>query len=99
MNGNRKLLWKKGSKTKGVKTENCSRIKDRNRRLAQGEDEVRRIWKEYFEDLLQFTCVTLMGFGEETISDVSQLEELRLRVEWESSRMKRPQVRVRSQEK
>ena len=31
--------------------ENCSRIKDGNGRLAQGEDEVRRIWKKYFEDL------------------------------------------------
>ena len=26
-------------------------IKDGNRRLAQGEGRVRRIWKEYFEDL------------------------------------------------
>ena len=31
--------------------ESCSRIKDRNGRLAQGEGEVRKIWKEYFEDL------------------------------------------------
>ena len=29
----------------------CMRIKDGNGRLAQGEDEVRRIWNEYFEDL------------------------------------------------
>ena len=29
----------------------CSRIKDGNGRLVLGEDEVRRIWKEYFEDL------------------------------------------------
>ena len=35
---------------KGGKVESCSRIKDGNR-LAQGEDEVRKIWKEYFEDL------------------------------------------------
>ena len=27
------------------------RIRDGNGRLAQGEDEVRKIWKEYFEDL------------------------------------------------
>ena len=32
------------------KVESCSRIKDRNMTLAQ-EDEVRRIWKDYFEDL------------------------------------------------
>ena len=31
--------------------ESCSRIKDRNGRLAQGEDEVRKMWKENFEDL------------------------------------------------
>ena len=31
--------------------EGCSRIKDRNERLAQGEYEVLKIWKEYFEDL------------------------------------------------
>ena len=31
--------------------ESCSRIKDGNGMLAQGEDKVRKIWKEYFEDL------------------------------------------------
>ena len=51
MNGNRKLFWKEVSNAKGGKMESCSRIKDRNRRLAQGEDEVQRIWEEYFEDL------------------------------------------------
>ena len=30
--------------------ESCNRIKEENGRLAQGEDEVRKIWKEYFED-------------------------------------------------
>ena len=29
----------------------CSRIKDGNGRQSLGEEEVRRIWKEYFEDL------------------------------------------------
>ena len=55
--------------------ENCSRIKDGNQRVVQGEDEVRKIWKEYFEDLynidtqnrLQSTCVALMGFRGEPI--------------------------------
>ena len=51
MNGNRKLLWKEVSNAKGGKVESCSRIKDGNGRLAHGEDEVRKIWKEYFEDL------------------------------------------------
>ena len=36
---------------KGRKVERCSRIKDGNWRLAWGEDKMRRIWKEYFEDL------------------------------------------------
>ena len=31
--------------------ESNSIIKDENERFAHGEDEVRRIWKEYFEDL------------------------------------------------
>ena len=31
--------------------ESSSRIKDGNRRLAQGDNEVQRIWKEYFEEL------------------------------------------------
>ena len=33
------------------KMESCSRVKDGNGRLAQGEDELRKIWKKYFEDL------------------------------------------------
>ena len=51
MNGNRKLFWMEVSNVKRGKVENCSRIKDGNGRLAQGEIEVQRIWKEYFEDL------------------------------------------------
>ena len=31
--------------------ESCSIINDGNGILAQGEEEVRRIWKKYFEDL------------------------------------------------
>ena len=42
LNRNRKLLWKEKS---------CGRIKDRNGRLAQGEDKATKFWKEYFEDL------------------------------------------------
>ena len=51
VNGNGKLFWKEVSKVNGRKVENFNRIKDGNGRLAQGEDEVRKIWKEYFEDL------------------------------------------------
>ena len=45
------MFWKEVKNTKGRKVESCSRIKDGNGRLAQGEDEVWKIWKEYFEDL------------------------------------------------
>ena len=51
MNGNRKLFGKEVSNGKGGKVESCSRIKDGNGRLTQEENEVRRIWKEYCEDL------------------------------------------------
>ena len=49
VNGNRKLFWKEVSNEKGRKVESCNRIKDINGRLAQGENEARRIGKEYFE--------------------------------------------------
>ena len=45
VNGNRKLFWKVLSNAKGGKVESCSRIEDGNGKLAQGEDEVRRILK------------------------------------------------------
>ena len=41
VNGNRKLFWKEVR---------CSRIKDGNGSLS-GEDELRKIREEYFEDL------------------------------------------------
>ena len=40
VNGIRKLFWKEMSNVKS-----CSRIKDGNGMLTQGEDEVQRIWK------------------------------------------------------
>ena len=57
VNGNRTLSWKEVSNTKGGKVEGCSRIMDGNWRLAQGEDEVRRILKEYFEDLYNIDII------------------------------------------
>ena len=51
VNGNGKLFWKEVSNAKGGKVESCSRVKDGNGRLAQGEDRARKIWKEYFEHL------------------------------------------------
>ena len=51
VNGNRKSFWKEVSNAKGGNMESCSRIKDGNGRLAQGEGKVQKIWKEYFGDL------------------------------------------------
>ena len=51
VNGNRKLFSKEVGNAKGGKVDSCSRVKDENGRLAQWEDEARKIWKEYFEDL------------------------------------------------
>ena len=51
VNGNRKLFSKEVSNAKGGKVESCSRVKDGNGRLAQGEDGTRKIWKENFEDM------------------------------------------------
>ena len=84
------MFWKELSNGKGGKVESCSRVKDENGRLPQGEDGARKIWKEYFEDLynidlrkrLQSTCVALMAFREVTTLEESRLEELRLRCAW-----------------
>ena len=69
VNGNRKLFWKELSNAKGGKVESCRRIKDRNGRLSQGEEEVRRIWKGYLEDLYNIdtqdqVSVHMCGFEE-----------------------------------
>ena len=81
------MFRKEVSNAKGGKAESYRKIKDINWKLAQGEDEVRGIWKKYFEDMynidtqeqVQSTCVALMRFGEETTSEERNLEELRLR--------------------
>ena len=39
VDGNRKMFSKEVSNVKGGKVKSCSRIKDENRRLAQGEGE------------------------------------------------------------
>ena len=51
MNGNRKLFRKKVTNAKGRNVKSCRKMKDGKGRLAQGEGEVRRSWKEYFENL------------------------------------------------
>ena len=46
-NENWKLFWKEVSNPKGGKVESCSRVKDGNEKLAQGEDEARKIWRVF----------------------------------------------------
>ena len=48
VNGNRKLFRKDVSKENRGKVESWNRMKDENGKLALGEVEVRRVWKEYF---------------------------------------------------
>ena len=62
VNGNRKLFWKEASNEKGEKVESYSRISDVNRRLAQGKDQVRKIWKEYFEGLYNIDTQEKVAF-------------------------------------
>ena len=50
------------SSVKRGKVESCSRIKDGNGRLTQREDEVRGIWKEYFEDLYNINTQEQVAF-------------------------------------
>ena len=60
-------FWKEVINAKGLKVESCSRMKNRNGRMAPGEDKVRRIWKEYLEDLYSIStqeqvAVHICGF-------------------------------------
>ena len=43
---------------------------------------MQKVWKEYFEDL--YNTDTLLGFGEATTLEESQLGELRLVQVWEA---------------
>ena len=51
MGGNRELYWKEVSKVDSERAENCNRIKDKNGTLAVGENDTRKTWKGYFEDV------------------------------------------------
>ena len=45
VNGNRKLFWKEVSNARGERWR-VAAVKDGNGKLAKGEDEARKIWKE-----------------------------------------------------
>ena len=66
--------------------ESCSRIKEINGRLALGELEVRRIWKENFEDLYNIdtqeqVLVHICGFDGVRICNYFGGEPIRTDVE------------------
>ena len=56
VNGNRKLFLANGGKV-----ENSNRIKDRNGWMALEEGELRRIWKEYYEDMYNIDSGAVFG--------------------------------------
>ena len=58
MGENRKLFWKEVSRINRRNVEGYSRIKDGNGRLALGEDEARRIWKDWFDNIIFIIWIT-----------------------------------------
>ena len=81
------MFWKEVSNAKGGKVDSCSRVKDGNGRLPQGEEETRKIWKDYFEDLCNIDtqeeiAVHMCGFDKIRRGNYfggEPMEELRLR--------------------
>ena len=58
--------------------ESWSRIKDGNGRLAQGKDEVQKIWKNYFEYLYNIDTQEQVAVHMRVFDGIqSQLEELK----------------------
>ena len=51
IHGNKKLFWKEVRKVGKERNGNLLNIMNRNRRLVTEEWEVRRLWREYFENL------------------------------------------------
>ena len=66
------------SNVKEGKVKSCSRIKDVNGILAQEEDEVQRIWKEYFEDLYNIDA------QEQVAVHMCSFNGIRRRANWKS---------------
>ena len=78
VNGNRKLFWKEVSNVKREMVESCSRIKDKNGRLAQRQDEVQRIWKKHFGDLYNIDT------QEQEVVHMCGFDGIRRRTYWKS---------------
>ena len=55
------MFWEEVSRANGGKVENSNRIKDGNGRLVLKEAELRRVWKEYYEDLYNINIQEKVG--------------------------------------
>ena len=53
--------------------ENSNRIKDGNGRLALEEAEVRRIWKEYYEDLYNIDIQEQIALGGKLLNGIKSM--------------------------
>ena len=65
--GNRKLFWKEVKKARNSERNSCVSVKDGSGRALSGEEEVKKRWKEYFEQLYNVDIgarakVNLFGF-------------------------------------
>ena len=86
VNENRKFFWKEVIKANGGKVENSNRIKNGNGKLALKRLECKGFGRsimwifiiQLLRKKLQSTCVALMGCGEVTTLEESQLGDRRL---------------------
>ena len=69
-----KIHLSKVSKTKGGNVENFNIIKDGNGRLTLEEADVRRIWKEYYENLYNIDTTDII-FSFDTVWGATTSEE------------------------
>ena len=69
--GNRKLFWKEARKVKKESKEHFQKIMDANGVFVSDETEVRKIWSEYFENLLN------VGSNEVVVVNANGLEGVR----------------------
>ena len=86
------------------KVESCSRVKDGNGRLAWREDDVRKNWEEYFEDLYNIdiqeqVAIHMHGFDRIQRGNYFRGEPIgRAEVEVRVGKLKngKPHIRMRS---
>ena len=97
---NRKLFWKEVGKVNRVKVESSNLTMEGNGRLAVEEDEVRMIWKDYFEDLYnKYTeeqiAIHLCGFDSVQSANYFGGESRRIEVEVKVGKLKTGKLHIR----